>query len=138
MVEMLTQPGWMVSSIAVLLLVKFLFSMLSFGSGAPGGIFFPLLVLGAYIGAIYAQIAIGFWGVDGAALYSLIVMAMAGYFTSIVHAPITGIVLLCEMTGSFQNLLPISFVCTVSYLVTNLMKNQPIYDSLLERILNQE
>lgn len=138
MVELLTEPKQLISTMAVLLIVKFLFSMLSFGSGAPGGIFFPLLVLGGYIGAISAQAAIGLLGLDGELLYAFIVMAMAGNFTAIVHAPLTGIVLLCEMTGNFGNILPLSVVCIVSYLVTNLLKNKPIYDSLLERILSQQ
>src|SRR5665647_2948854 len=48
----------------VLLIIKFIFSMISFGSGAPGGIFFPLLILGAIIGAIFGNFTINFLGVD--------------------------------------------------------------------------
>ncbi len=137
MVEHLEQPGLLLSSMLILLIAKFLFSMLSFGSGAPGGIFFPLLVLGAYIGAIFATVAISALSLPTDMLFAFVIMAMAGYFTAIVHAPVTGILLLCEMTGSFGNILPMAVVCTVSYLVTHRLANQPIYDSLLERMLKK-
>ncbi|MBO5408238.1 MAG: ClC family H(+)/Cl(-) exchange transporter [Clostridia bacterium] len=137
MVELLLEPEFYISFGLGLLLVKFVFSVISFGSGAPGGIFFPLLVLGAYIGAITGTVTIEILGLDSALLYQFVVLAMAGYFTAIVHAPLTGIILLCEMTGSFTNLLPVSLVCIVSYIVTKSVGNKPIYDSLLERMLEK-
>lgn len=63
---------------------------------------------------------------------------MAGMFSSIVRAPITGIILVCEMSGSFTQLGPFAVVCGVSYLVAYLLKSEPIYDSLLKiKIENQ-
>ncbi len=137
MIELLCEPEFYLPFGILLLVVKFLFSVLSFGSGAPGGIFFPLLVLGAYIGAITGTLAIEMFGLNPELLFQFVVLAMAGYFTAIVHAPITGIILLCEMTGNFGNLLPISMVCIVSYIVTKSVGNKPIYDSLLERMLKK-
>ncbi|MCL2826487.1 MAG: chloride channel protein [Eggerthellaceae bacterium] len=113
------------------LLLKFLFSMVSYGSGAPGGIFFPLLVMGAVFGAIFAQLSISFFGVDQALFANLVILAMTGLFTAIVHAPITGIVLLVEMTGSFSHFLPLSVVALTAYVVATLCGGKPIYDSLL-------
>lgn len=137
MIERLLQPQFLLSFGMLLLVAKFLFSVVSFGSGAPGGIFFPLLVLGAYIGTITGKISIGALGQSPEMLYQFTVLAMAGYFTAIVHAPLTGIILLCEMTGNFSNILPMCMVCIVSYIVTKRIGNKPIYDSLLERMLEQ-
>ncbi len=137
MIEWLSEPEFYVSFGVLLLVMKFLFSVMSFASGAPGGIFFPLLVMGAYIGAIMGTFSIELLGWNGELLFQFVVLAMAGYFTAIVHAPITGIILLCEMTGNFGNLLPISLVCIVSYIVTKSVGNKPIYDSLLERMLSK-
>lgn len=123
------------TSLLILLLifvVKFAFSMISFGSGAPGGIFFPLLILGATIGAMFGNIAINYLGFDPALFYNFIILAMAGYFTSIVRAPITGIILLVEMTGSFTHLLSLTIVCIIAYIVADLLNSAPIYESLLE------
>ena len=117
------------------LLVKFLLSMVSFGSGAPGGIFFPLLVLGATLGAIFAQIIIPLVGLNEALFYNIIIISMAGYFAAIVRAPLTGIILMIEMTGSLSQLLPLIVTATVAYVVAEEMKNHPIYESLLENLL---
>ncbi len=118
----------------VLLAAKFLFSMVSFGSGAPGGIFFPLLVLGALSGAIMGDLAIGFAGVPELYRTNFILLGMAGMFTAIVRAPLTGIILIVEMSGSFSQLLGLTVVSAVAYIVANACRSKPVYDSLLERI----
>lgn len=119
------------------LTLKFFFSMVSFGSGAPGGIFFPLLVLGATIGAIFAKLAIPMLGLDEALFYNFIIIAMAGYFAAIVRAPLTGIILMIEMTGSLSQLLPLILTSAVAYIVAEELKNKPIYESLLENLLHR-
>jgi len=124
-----------ISFLILLFAVKFAFSMFSFALGAPGGIFFPLLVLGGTIGAIFAGVAISFFGYDEALFFNFVILAMAGYFTAIVRAPITGIVLIMEMTGSFSHLLSLSIVALTAYVVADLLKSPPIYDALLEKQL---
>jgi H+/Cl- antiporter ClcA len=128
-------PSTGVYTLLAIFAVKFLFSMISFGSGAPGGIFFPLLILGATIGAITGNIASAWLHVDPALFNNFVIVAMAGYFSAIVRAPITGVVLLLEMTGSFVNLLPLLVVSLVAYVVADLLKSKPIYDSLLENLV---
>ncbi len=118
----------------LLLVAKFLFSMVSFGSGAPGGIFFPLLVLGALAGAIMGDVAIGLGAVPDLYRTNFILLGMAGMFTAIVRAPLTGIILIVEMSGSFSQLLGLTVVAAVAYMVANACRSKPIYDSLLERI----
>ncbi len=118
----------------LLLVAKFLFSMVSFGSGAPGGIFFPLLVLGALSGGIIGELAIGFGAVPELYRTNFILLGMAGMFTAIVRAPLTGIILIVEMSGSFSQLLGLTVVSVVAYMVANACRSKPVYDSLLERI----
>jgi len=115
-----------------LFVVKFLFSMMSFGSGAPGGIFFPLLLLGATIGAIFSEFAVFFFELDPQLFYNMVILAMAGYFTAIVKAPITGIVLIMEMTGSLSHMLSLTIVSMTAYIISDLLKSPPIYDALLD------
>lgn len=124
--------------LVVLLLVKFLFTMVSYGSGAPGGIFLPLLSIGALIGAIYGLSVVYLFKLDNSYINSFIVLAMAGYFTAIVRAPITGIILITEMTGSFNHLLSLAIISITAYLVADLLGSKPIYESLLERILEKQ
>ncbi len=117
------------------LVIKFIFSMVSFGSGAPGGIFFPLLVLGSTIGAIFAKIVIPMFDLDQVLFYNFVIIAMAGYFTAIVRAPLTGIILLVEMTGTLSQLLPLIITSAIAYIVAEELGNKPIYESLLENML---
>lgn len=126
-----------ITFLITLLILKFLFSMLSFGSGAPGGIFFPLLMTGAIIGGIFGHVT-NLIGYGNEFINNFIIFAMAGFFTAIVRAPITGVVLLVEMTGSFSHLLPLTVVSVTSYVVADLMKSAPIYDSLLENIIKNK
>lgn len=123
------------SFLVIALILKFVFSMISFGSGAPGGIFFPLLVLGSTIGAIFAQVIIPITGMNEALFYNFVIIAMAAYFAAIVRAPLTGIILLVEMTGSLTQLLPLIITSAVAYIVAEELHNKPVYESLLENLL---
>lgn len=121
-----------------LLVGKFLFTMLSFGSGAPGGIFLPLLTIGAVIGNIYGVLLVQFFHFGNGFVSNFIILAMAGYFTAVVRAPITGTILITEMTGSFNHLLSLALVSIVAYIVADLLGSKPIYESLLEKILRKQ
>ena len=136
-IDIITEGNVMLKTILLLFVMKLLFSAISFGSGAPGGIFFPLLVLGALIGGAYGTFAVQFLGLDAHYLNNLIMLAMAGYFTAIVRAPITGIILIFEMTGSVSQMLSLSLVSIVAFLVATAVKSQPIYESLLENLLRK-
>ena len=135
MITALYDGNMVLSTILVLLLVKFLFSMVSFGSGAPGGIFFPLLVLGAYVGGAYGTAIVDWFGFDRSFVANLIIIAMAALFSAIVRAPVTGIVLISEMTGSFSHLLSLSTAALIAYIVAEQMRSKPVYESLTERLL---
>nr|WP_312578607.1 ClC family H(+)/Cl(-) exchange transporter [Sedimentibacter sp.] len=135
LIESLIHGNYTVNMLLLILVVKFLFSMISYGSGAPGGIFFPLLVLGAITGAIYGDILENFFGFHPNYINNFIILAMAGFFSAIVRAPITGSILITEMTGSLSYLLSISIISLVAYITAGLLKSEPIYESLLERLL---
>ena len=112
--------------------------LLSFASGAPGGIFFPLLILGTYLGAIYAEAAIAWFGLAPELWQELVVVSMAGFFAAIVRAPMTGIILVFEMTGNLDSLLPLAVVSLTSYTLADLLGSTPIYTALLENLLRPE
>jgi len=134
-IESLIHGSYTMKMLLVIILVKFVFSMISYGSGAPGGIFFPLLVLGALTGAIYGNVLVNYFGFNPEYINNFIILAMAGYFSAIVRAPITGSILITEMTGSFSHLLSVSIVSLVAYIIASLLKSDPIYESLLGRLL---
>ena len=119
----------------ILLLMKYLFSMFSFSSGAPGGIFLPILVLGAYIGAVFGSVIVPAFGWQHGLIYRFIIISMAGFFAATVRSPITGIVLLAEMSGSTESLVAMIIVSLIAYVVPTLLGNEPIYESLYDRLL---
>lgn len=131
----LTNHEWMLGSVIVVFAVKFLFSVVSFGSGAPGGIFFPMLVLGSLIGGTFGLAGVEWFGMDMDYVNNLVLLSMAGYFTAIVRAPLTGIILIFEMTGNVNQMLSLSVISIVAYITAELLKSESIYESLLKNQL---
>lgn len=121
--------------LSVLLVAKFLFTMISYGSGVPGGIFLPMLVIGALTGGVFSEAIIQLGVMDSYYGTNIIVLAMAAYFAAIVKAPITGSILIMEMTGSFDHMLSLIVISMTAYLVVDIAKSKPIYEELLERSL---
>ena len=107
----------------------------SYAAGTPGGLFAPLLVLGAQLGLFFGLLCrLAFPDLD-LQPQGFAVVGMAAFFTGIVRAPLTGIVLVTEMTASVTLLLPMLGACFVAMLVPTLLRDPPIYDSLRERTL---
>jgi CIC family chloride channel protein len=117
--------------------VRFLFTATSYGTGVPGGIFAPLLVQGALaglaVGLIFHNLTPSVVPVP--AIFA--VVGMAAYFAAIVRAPLTGIMLIVEMTGNYSQMLSLLVACFCSYAVAELLKDLPIYEALLERDLKR-
>lgn len=129
----LVSNGMGLRFLLLLFVSKFIYSMISFGSGAPGGIFLPLLVLGAVAGGTFSGL-LSMCGMDNE-LGNFVILGMAGLFSAIVRAPVTGIILISEMTGSFSHLLTLSLVSLTAYVVADLLRSKPVYDQLLSRLL---
>ena len=134
LIENMAAGEMVLGTIVLIFIGRFIFSAVSFGSGAPGGIFFPLLVLGGFLGGAFGTAAVDYLGMDPMYLNNFIALAMAGYFAAIVRAPITGIVLIFEMTGSLDQMLSLSVVSIVAYITATMLRSEPIYESLLDRL----
>jgi len=119
--------------VLVLLAVRFVLTMVSYGSGAAGGIFAPLLVLGSLgglaVGAAAHAVAPG-WAEHPE---TFAVIGMGALFTAIVRAPLTGIVLMIELTGKYDFMLPLLVSSLVAYGIAEAMGDTPIYEALRER-----
>jgi CIC family chloride channel protein len=117
----------------LLLAARFLLTMVSYGSGAAGGIFAPLLVLGALGGlatGIAAHAVVPAWAAHPGAFA---VLGMGAALTAIVRAPLTGIVLMIELTGQYEFMLPLLVSCFAAYGVAEAMNCEPIYHALRAR-----
>lgn len=124
--------------LGLLLLVfalRFLTSTISFSSGAAGGIFSPLLALGATFGAIFGYAADFVFPESHLQVGSFVIAGMGALFAASVRAPLTGIVLVLEMTSSYTLLLPMIITCLGATLVAQWLGGQPLYTVLMEKIL---
>ena len=119
--------------VLVLVVARFALTMISYGCGAAGGIFAPLLVIGALGGLAVGSAAHGL--VPGLAVHPEIfaVLGMGALLTAIVRAPLTGIVLMIELTGKYDFMLPLLISCFAAYGVAEALRDQPIYEALRER-----
>ena len=118
--------------LTLLLSAKLLLTLVCYGSGAPGGIFAPLLAIGAALGALVGQLVEPLFP-DVVVTPALAMAGMVGVFTASVRVPVTGVVLILEMTNGQHHLLEFTVTSLVAYLVGTWLRDRPIYDALLER-----
>lgn len=124
--------GTGLGTLALLLLAKFLVTILSYSTGAPGGIFAPMLLLGALLGTIVAGLLPRIDPGLQVPATTLAVLGMAAVFAGSVRASLTGIVLISELTGGYTLLFPLCVVVLVAYLTAEALRDPPLYDALLE------
>lgn len=129
---------WPIETFAVILVLKFIFSIFSFGTGVPGGIFLPLLVIGGITGGLFGKTMAMLYSTTFEYMAIFVILGMAGYFSAIVKAPLTGVILISEMSGTLSNLLPLGIVAFSAYIVAELLYSIPIYDQLLKRMLKNQ
>lgn len=127
--------NFVLAAIPILFVIRFIMTISSYATGAAGGIFAPLLALGALLGLGVGQISHSLAPTVVPVPAVFAVVGMAAYFTAIVRAPLTGIVLIVEMTGNYQQMLPLLVACFCAYAVAELLNDLPIYEALLERDL---
>jgi CIC family chloride channel protein len=130
-----TEPAVMIALVFVL---RFGLGAVSYAAQTPGGLFAPMLVLGAQCGQLYGLLCQRWFPALVPDPTALGLVGMAAFFTGVVRAPVTGIILVTEMTGSFTQLLPLLGVCFMAMLVPTMLSDPPIYDSLRERLLRSQ
>lgn len=128
-VDLLLQRKLALSVVVLVFAVKFFVTPFCFGSGAAGGIFLPMLMLGSFLGYIVASIFNMFgFHVD------VVVMAMIGmgaFLASVARTPITAVVMVFEMTAGYTHILPIMLSAAIADLIAEKLNHRPIYASLI-------
>jgi H+/Cl- antiporter ClcA len=135
LIESLAAGGRSLELILLLLIVKIIFTAICYGTGTSGGIFLPLLACGALTGdglGLFLN-RLGFLA-EGHNL-NLMIMGMAAFFTGAVGAPVTGIVLILEMSGNFNHLSGLVLACLSAFVTTLIINSRPVYEALLARFL---
>lgn len=117
--------------------LRLLLTSASYGTGAAGGIFTPMLVIGALLGSGVGQAGAVVLPGGLVDLPTCAVVGMAAFFAAVVRAPLTGIVLLVEMTGDYAMVLPLLIACLAAGGIADWLHDPPIYEALLLRDLRK-
>ncbi|RDK89946.1 CIC family chloride channel protein [Enterobacillus tribolii] len=113
-------------------------TLLCFGSGAPGGIFAPMLALGTLLGTAFGTAAAHYFPQYGIDPGTFAIAGMGALFAATVRAPLTGIVLVLEMTDNYQLILPMIITCLGATLLAQFLGGKPLYSSILECTLKRQ
>ena len=128
-VQMLLANKFVFMYAAVIFLLKFIITPVCFGSGAAGGIFLPMLMLGSFLGYIAGFVfnTLGF----ELNLMAAASLGMAGFLSSVARTPITAVVMVFEMTGGYECILPLMLVAAIADLTAEKLNHKPIYAKLV-------
>jgi CIC family chloride channel protein len=116
-----------------LFVLKLLATVMTLGSGGSGGIFAPSLFMGAMMGSLFGQAAHHLFPSVTAPAGAYAMVGMAAFFSSAAHAPITAILILFEMTGDYNIILPLMLATVVSTFIARLLSKESIYTLKLTR-----
>jgi CIC family chloride channel protein len=118
---------------AVIILVKVFAGAITVGSGGNGGIFGPALFTGSLVGFWFSH-GVNFSGITFLHEQNFIAVAMGGLISGVLHAPLTGIFLIAEITGGYVLFIPLMIVSAISYFITRYYESNSIYTkTLIER-----
>ncbi|WP_327387391.1 ClC family H(+)/Cl(-) exchange transporter [Streptomyces sp. NBC_01207] len=126
-----------VAALVLCLAVRFVAGPLSYAAATPGGLFAPLLALGTLWGTLTHALASPLLPGGSAGASDFAVVGMVAVFTGVVRAPLTGAVLVVEMTGTGALLLPLLIACFAATVTADRLGSEPIYDTLRRRMLER-
>lgn len=128
-VDMLLAHKFTLGAILIIFIAKFFITPFCFGSGAAGGIFLPTLMIGSFLGYIVGMLSVRFGiQVDPVAIA---LVGMGAFLASVARTPITAAVMVFEMTGDYQHILPIMLCAAIADLIAEKLNHAPIYTTLI-------
>ena len=113
-------------------------TLLCFSSGAPGGIFAPMLALGTLLGTAFGMAATPLFPAYHLDAGTFAIAGMGALLAASVRAPLTGIVLVLEMTHNYQLILPMIITCLGATLLAQFLGGKPLYSTILQRTLAKQ
>ena len=126
------------AGLAALWLVRFALGPLSYSLGMSGGLFAPMLAVGAIQGVAFGMLADYLWPAIAPDMALCTVVGMAAMFSASVRAPLTGIVLIIEMTGLGNQAVSLMAACIPAAVIPFWLRQAGIYDDLRERMLRAQ
>ena len=118
---------------AVLCVFKLAATVFSYSSGGAGGIFAPALFIGGMLGGVVGILDISVLGSGSSEIGAFALVGMGAVFAGIVRAPITSVLIIFEMTGSYGLILPLMIANMSAYALARHYRPVPIYEALIEQ-----
>lgn len=119
------------STVSLAFVAFFVLTVLAYGCGAPGGLFAPSLSMGAALGFAVGALSFSVNHTGGGSYEAFALAGMGGMFSSVARVPVTAIIIIFEMTRSFELVLPLMIVCIVASMVADKLYPNSIYDRLM-------
>jgi len=132
-VQAMLDGGNAFATIGILFAVRLVLGPLCYAPGLPGGLFAPLLVIGAGAGSLLGMGVQSMVPALTTPLAAFAAVGMGALFVAVVGAPVTGIALVVEMTGATTLFIPLLTACASALAVPALLGCRPIYDTLRDR-----
>jgi CIC family chloride channel protein len=109
-----------------IIILKVIAASITFGAGGVGGIFAPTLFMGVNTGLLFSTI-INHIGILKLPTNNFALIGMAGMIAGVLHAPLTAIFLIAELSGGYELFLPLMITATFSFLIVNLFTKHSVY-----------
>lgn len=124
--QWLANPWLMLLFIAALILMKIVAAGITIGSGGNGGTFAPTMFTGAFLG-LFVAFAVNQTGLVHLNTSNFIAVGMAGALSGVLHAPLTSIFLIAEITGGYILFIPLMIVSAISYIISRMFSKHNMY-----------
>lgn len=121
------------SAILGIFACKWLATMASFGSGAPGGVFTPSLFMGASAGLLLGTALHKIWPTAVPFPWAFALVGMGAFLSAATHAPVMAVILLFEMTLSYEIVLPLMLCSVIAYYTAKSLEGASLYSEVLQR-----
>jgi CIC family chloride channel protein len=132
-VNSLLHHDWLWTLVLVVLVTKIAATASTTGSGAIGGVFTPTLFVGAALGLLFGQGVHALWPQSTAMPFAYAIVGMGAFLAGATHAPLMAILMIFEMTLSYQVVLPLMLACVTAYFMAHAMREKSMYEVTILR-----
>ncbi|CAB3772012.1 Voltage-gated ClC-type chloride channel ClcB [Paraburkholderia humisilvae] len=132
-VNSILHSPWTWSALVMVLVFKIIATAATVGSGAIGGVFTPTLFVGAVLGSLYGLGMHALWQEGISGYYAYAMVGMGAFVAGATQAPLMAIMMIFEMTLSYQVVLPLMLSCVIAYFVARAIGKTSMYDVTLHR-----
>jgi CIC family chloride channel protein len=132
-VNSLLHTPWTWTALLTVLVFKIIATAATTGSGAVGGVFTPTLFVGAELGCLFGIAAHTIWPHSTSEPFAYAMVGMGAFLAAATHAPLMAILMIFEMTLSYQVVLPLMLSCVVAYFIARTSEQTSMYEVTLRR-----